>query len=1180
MAPGCGSRENESESWLASDEDGLASSASRPRTRAQPARSRGCSRRASSTSAPRLARTRARERVGLAPTPPHSSNPPSTTPQRQQAPGGHLATRCRRPWPRSTHPSRHQAPFRRRLPLLPPRPTTTRLRLPPASTPSSPTSASASTSRPSTRCSTPSSPTRLSSSTRTSSPPSSASATSSVRLALPLPARALLVKGADVHSRPPADQSRYLFSRLLLRKPTWIRLSSLLASSSYSTDISDLPAACAELWRIAEPVAGPSTPPKREQVAALVEPKKEDSREGFLDLTLTDSDDDVPPPVSVKGKKPGVNKGKARATPRTLISDVPESLDLGDLSRFAFDQAVLIDEPPEHTLALLSMDELTALGKRMKVPCKSGASVRPPLPPSPQEHVLVRLGLTPCLSLSLSLRSAASGPRRSSRRRTSPPCRSSSPHRRRPRSSRPLARPTWSASRRSVRSASATTPRATSCRSRASSLPRPSSSSVRPSLLALGPSPPRAHGVALPAGPVIRLSPALFTLFNRLSLVYHRTSYTAGTSSTSASPLTASLLARFGKRAYPTYTVSRSFALFPSRAVLREFEAAMAVEQRVEAALDGVWGPGVPKRAERETKEERLARYGEGVRAWEEIEGEWARLCGEAEDEARRVKKEEDEAVAAAAASGEGEGEGKGQRGAHGRLYYRRRFHPGWPLSRAAYKAAACYAKLVRPPLPLSGSLGRPLLTYVSPRSQGDHDSEVAILRHLLAQTSFRRGKRGDWYDRLALVLMKYPLGDEALLGDEVKGKKRERKDRLLRERRDEALRVCEEGLKDPFTHLSASLSPSLPLLNLLDAWTDEALAPLQSTSRPSSAASPASSRPSKSRPTSAARSTSSSPRRRRASWRASASIRRRSARRACGARATAQRSASRSCVSSSTCGRAGRGASRFRSASRPNTRSSADDRLVLQLPLGERRPHHDRASLPHPPSRSPSSWTDALAAPCSSPSRSGTSSSRPSTASSRPPSRPPLSTSRPTPSPSVRRRPARPHCLLFLLLALTDALRRTQYVVPPSTPASPRSPPARRPPSSARPTGASDLAARSPSAPTGSATRARISRRLRSASAGRRWRPSSRSSSRSTGTGPVASPTSGASLSLSLHLPRHLDDCAHADARPSCSSCAAYGTRRPAAPSSPRSRVRATSSPRRRRSGSTSSSAPALESR
>ncbi|GAA5843828.1 hypothetical protein JCM9279_000159 [Rhodotorula babjevae] len=504
-------------------------------------------------------------------------------------------------------------------------------------------------------------------------------------------------------------QSRYLFSRLLLRKPTWIRLSSLLASSSYSTDISDLPAACAELWRIAEPVAGPSTPPKREQIVALVKPKKEDSREGFLDLTLTDSDDDVAPPVPLKGKKLGVDKGKARATPRTLVSDVPESLDLGDLSRFAFDQAVLIDEPPEHTLALLSMDELTALGKRMKVPCKSGASR------GEWTKALLKTSNQSTLSFFLA---------------APPPPKVQSPV------------------------GSAGMERKTSL------------GSVGVGYDAKGNKLSQSRVVAAQAlkliGPVIRLSPALLILFNRLSLVYHRTSYTAGTTSTSASPLTASLLARFGKRAYPTYTVSRSFALFPSRAVLREFEAAMAVEQRVEAALDGVWGPGVPKRAERETKEERLERYGEGVRAWEEIEGEWARLCAEAEDEARRVKKEEDEAVEAATSAGEAEGEVKVQRGAHGRLYYRRRFHPGWPLSRAAYKAAACYAKL----------------------------------------TSFRRGKRGDWYDRLALVLMKYPLGDETLLGDEVKGKKRERKDRMLRERRDEALRVCEQGLKDPFTHL------------------------------------------------------------------------------------------------------------------------------------------------------------------------------------------------------------------------------------------------------------------------------------------------------------------------------------------------------------------------------------------
>lgn len=139
-----------------------------------------------------------------------------------------------------------------------------------------------------------------------------------------------------------------------------------------------------------------------------------------------------------------------------------------------------------------------------------------------------------------------------------------------------------------------------------------------------------------------------------------------------------SLLARFGKRRYPKYIVARSWALFGSRQTLREFEAAMQVEKALEECLDGVWGPGAPKRFEKESKEEKLARYRRGTEIWEGIEGEWRRLCDEAERE-MKVKEEEDEA---------------GER----RLYYRRRFHPGWPLSRAAYKAAACYAKLVSEP--------------------------------------------------------------------------------------------------------------------------------------------------------------------------------------------------------------------------------------------------------------------------------------------------------------------------------------------------------------------------------------------------------------------------------------------------------------------------------------------------
>ena len=136
-----------------------------------------------------------------------------------------------------------------------------------------------------------------------------------------------------------------------------------------------------------------------------------------------------------------------------------------------------------------------------------------------------------------------------------------------------------------------------------------------------------------------------------------------------------SLLARFGKRRYPKYIVSRSWALFGSRQTLREFEAAMQIEKALEECLDGVWGPGTPKRFEKETKQEKLARYRRGTEIWEGIEGEWRRLCAEAERE-MKIKEEQDE-------------------GGERRLYYRRRFHPGWPLSRAAYKAAACYAKLV-----------------------------------------------------------------------------------------------------------------------------------------------------------------------------------------------------------------------------------------------------------------------------------------------------------------------------------------------------------------------------------------------------------------------------------------------------------------------------------------------------
>lgn len=53
---------------------------------------------------------------------------------------------------------------------------------------------------------------------------------------------------------------------------------------------------------------------------------------------------------------------------------------------------------------------------------------------------------------------------------------------------------------------------------------------------------------------------------------------------------------------------------------------------------------------------------------------------------------------------------------------------------------------------------------------------------------------------------MRYSIGEELELGkSKVKGKEMvKRKERLEKERREEAMRVCREGLEDPFTHLSA----------------------------------------------------------------------------------------------------------------------------------------------------------------------------------------------------------------------------------------------------------------------------------------------------------------------------------------------------------------------------------------
>lgn len=81
-------------------------------------------------------------------------------------------------------------------------------------------------------------------------------------------------------------------------------------------------------------------------------------------------------------------------------------------------------------------------------------------------------------------------------------------------------------------------------------------------------------------GPCIRLSSAPLKLFERVHLVFYRSTEWTDKS------LTTIILARITKRNFPEYIVSRSTNIFPSRSTLLEFEASIRTQFRVDDILE------------------------------------------------------------------------------------------------------------------------------------------------------------------------------------------------------------------------------------------------------------------------------------------------------------------------------------------------------------------------------------------------------------------------------------------------------------------------------------------------------------------------------------------------------------------------------------------------------------------
>lgn len=229
-------------------------------------------------------------------------------------------------------------------------------------------------------------------------------------------------------------------------------------------------------------------------------------------------------------------------------------------------------------------------------------------------------------------------------------------------------------------------------------------------------------------GPCIRLSLPVLKLFERVHLVFYRSTEWTEKS------LTTIILARIARWNFPEYIVSRSANIFASRPLLLEFEASIRTQFRVDNILEFNGTPTT----------EKLQVI---LDIFEEVHPRWKVLL---DDEQRK----EDSIYS----TGEGA--------------YLRRLSPAWVYTRIIHKAAYVLGKFK------------------------DHKREHEVLCELLGQRLFHTSRRGDWYQRKALLeehYMHLHLPSPPTCKDTETKKKHWRR---------MALQTCETGLEDRLTHL------------------------------------------------------------------------------------------------------------------------------------------------------------------------------------------------------------------------------------------------------------------------------------------------------------------------------------------------------------------------------------------
>ncbi|CAO3625770.1 unnamed protein product [Cunninghamella echinulata] len=234
-------------------------------------------------------------------------------------------------------------------------------------------------------------------------------------------------------------------------------------------------------------------------------------------------------------------------------------------------------------------------------------------------------------------------------------------------------------------------------------------------------------------GPCIIMDKNYYALFQRLNIVYYRLRDPTETNS-----MRAAILSKISKRHYPDYIYCRTVNIWLSIEDLDQYVTAFYLQHDFEMKMENIIIERRIKNRKNKMKNENSTSNDDNDKqlwmdCWimcENIVGHWEDLL-----QKRPISMDMD------------------------RPYFMRRFEAGWIYTHMIEHGTKALAKLQ------------------------EYSLEAVILQKLIDQQIYRMGKRGKWYDRLALVQANYL------------------KDIPERKRKKMALQTCIKGIQDPRVH-------------------------------------------------------------------------------------------------------------------------------------------------------------------------------------------------------------------------------------------------------------------------------------------------------------------------------------------------------------------------------------------